>query len=67
MSKNETFEQKMTRLQTILDWFESNDATVTDSAKYFEQGLELIESLEKELSQTEQKIEQIKNKFVSAE
>jgi exodeoxyribonuclease VII small subunit len=67
MSKNETFEQKMARLQTILDWFESNDATVTDSAKYFEQGLELIESLEKELSQTEQKIEQIKNKFVSAE
>jgi exodeoxyribonuclease VII small subunit len=61
-----TFEEKLAKLEQIVAWFESEGVTLGESMQHFEQGMQLAEALEKELSQAENQVKIIKQKFEKA-
>lgn len=62
-SNTPSFEEKLAQLEEIVAWFESDEVTLDESMKRFEQGMKLAETLEKELEAAGNKIEVIKQKF----
>lgn len=61
--QSETFEQKLARLEALVEWFESDDATVSESSVKLEEGLDLLAQLRTELYETELKVEKIKKRY----
>jgi exodeoxyribonuclease VII small subunit len=55
----ETFEDKMAELQSLLDWFESEDVSLSASTEKLQSAMKLITELKKELADTTQKIEEL--------
>ena len=53
------FEEKLTRLNEIVSSIENEDLPLDEGIKLYEEGMKLIASIEKELSEAEQKIEKI--------
>ena len=62
-----SFEERLAELETILEWFESDDVTLENSIAQFERGMTLASELQKDLSKAENKVEQIKQKFDQAQ
>jgi exodeoxyribonuclease VII small subunit len=58
-----TFEEKLAKLEQIVAWFESEGVTLGESMQRFEQGMKLAEGLEKELTEAENQVKIIKQKF----
>jgi exodeoxyribonuclease VII small subunit len=54
-----TFEDKMAELQSLLDWFESEDVSLSASTEKLQSAMKLITELKKELADTTQKIEEL--------
>ena len=54
-----TFEQKIRRLEAIVQALEKGDVQLADSLKMFQEGTALITSCTQELDQAEQKVQQI--------
>ena len=54
-----TFEQKIQRLEAIVQALEKGDVQLADSLKMFQEGTALITSCTQELDQAEQKVQQI--------
>lgn len=51
------FEKKLNRLEEIVSKMESNEQTLEDSIKLFEEGVKLSQACHKELEQAEQKVQ----------
>ena len=54
-----TFEEKMQRLEEIINLLDSDKTSLDDSIKLYEEGLGLTKELEKQLKSFEEKIENI--------
>ena len=54
-----TFEEKMQRLEEIINLLDSDKTSLDDSIKLYEEGLGLTKALEKQLKSFEEKIENI--------
>ncbi len=63
MNSKEDFGKKLNELESITEWFESDDVDLNEALKKFERGMELADSLKKELQQIENRVEVIKQKF----
>ena len=64
-SKKTTIAQKMERLEALLAWFESEEITVEESLKKYEQALKLSQKLETQLKDAKNQVEIIKQKFTA--
>ena len=56
MDKQLSFEEKMQRLEEIVDKIQTNEISLDNSINLFEEGTVLIQSLNKELHQAEEKV-----------
>ena len=54
------FEDKMKRLQEIVDFLDSSDIELDKSISLYKEGLELSKELKEQLSAYEEKIEELK-------
>ena len=62
--KKLNFSDAFGELEKITEWFDSEDQLDLDEGlKKFERGLELSQTLKKKLSEVENKVESIKQKF----
>ena len=57
--KNQTFEDALSRLETLVEKMESGDGTLEQSLDWFEEGMSLIESCRQELESAEQKVQEL--------
>ena len=57
--KNQSFEDTLTRLETLVEKMESGDGTLEQSLDWFEEGMSLIESCRQELESAEQKVKEL--------
>lgn len=62
-SKTTDFKQQLEELEQIVDWFESSEVDIDQAISKFERGMELAAALEKQLADTETKVEEITRKF----
>ncbi len=58
-----SFEARFTELQQIVERFERGEVPLAESLKLFKQGMGLVQSLEAELKETEQTLEEIERDF----
>lgn len=63
MADNQDFGQKLKELETITEWFESDEVDLNAALAKFERGMELADDLKKELQQVENRVDKIKQKF----
>ncbi len=56
MDKQLSFEDKMQRLEEIVETIQTNEISLDNSINLFEEGTMLIQSLNKELHQAEEKV-----------
>lgn len=56
MSKKQTFEKALERLEEIARALETGDIPLEESLKYFEEGMELIEYCNSKLDEAQKKI-----------
>lgn len=61
--KNETIAEKLEKLETLLAWFESEEITVEEALKKYEEALQLSKELEEQLQNAKNQVEVIKKKF----
>ena len=64
--KDKTFEDKMDELQDLLDWFESEEVSLSASTEKLQSAMKLISELKKELVDTTQRIEELSQDSDSA-
>ena len=57
--KNQTFEDALSRLETLVEKMESGDGTLDQSLDWFEEGMRLIKSCRQELESAEQKVKEL--------
>ena len=57
--KNQTFEDALSRLETLVEKMESGEGTLEQSLDWFEEGMRLIESCRQELESAEQKVKEL--------
>ena len=57
--KNQTFEDALTRLETLVEKMESGEGTLEQSLDWFEEGMSLIKSCRQELESAEQKVKEL--------
>ena len=62
MEKKQTFEEKLTRLNEIVEKVENTTLSLEDAMKLYEEGNSLIKELQKSLDEAETKIQVIKDK-----
>lgn len=63
MSKQEDFGSKLKELESITEWFESEEVDLNEALKKFERGMELADTLKKDLQTIENRVDVIKQKF----
>lgn len=63
--KSSTVADKIEKLEALLAWFESEEITVEQSLKKYEEALKLSQELEKDLKEAKNKVEVIKQNFAS--
>lgn len=61
--KLDTVAEKVEKLEALLRWFESEEITVEEAMKKYEQALELSRDLEVQLKEAKNQVEVIKKKF----
>lgn len=61
-TKKKTFEESMQRLEEIVALLESNDQSLDDTVKLFEEGLSLVKSCDESLKKYEEKVNEIVNR-----
>ena len=57
--KNQTFEDALTRVETLVEKMESGEGTLEQSLDWFEEGMSLIKSCRQELESAEQKVKEL--------
>ncbi len=61
MAKKKSFEDNINRLDEILESLESTEVSMTDTIKFYKEGLDLVINCSKELNTFEQKITELKS------
>lgn len=64
--KNTSFADKMKELESLLQWFESDEVELELAVKKYEQALSLCKELEEHLKTAKNQIEVINKKFGQA-
>ena len=59
------FAKQFNELETVTAWFESDQINLDEGLVKFERGMELVSALKKQLSEIENRVEIIKQKFDS--
>lgn len=54
--KKVTYEERIRRIEEIIQKIESNEPTMEESVALFEEGIKLVHSCEEELEKTQQKV-----------
>lgn len=67
MSKKPTFAEAFTELESITEWFETQDVDLDEGLKKFERGLELAQQLKQKLADVENTVVTLKKKFEAYE
>lgn len=69
MTKKKTtdFGEAFAELESLVEWFENEDIDLDEGIKRFERGLELAKVCKKKLSEVENKVVELKEKFTSLE
>ena len=62
-TKQPTFANAFAELEELTQWFETQDVDLDEGIKKFERGLELAVVCKKKLSEVENKVEKLKEKF----
>ena len=62
-----TFAEAFKELESLTEWFETEDVDLDDGIKKFERGLELAQVCKKKLSEVENKVTELKKKFETLE
>ena len=57
--KNQTFEDALARLETLVEKMESGEGTLEQSLDWFEEGMSLIKSCRQGLESAEQKVKEL--------
>ncbi len=60
MAKKKTFEDNISRLDEILSSLENSDVSMTDTIKFYKEGLDLVINCSNELNDFEQKVTELK-------
>ncbi len=60
MAKKKTFEDNISRLDEILSSLENADVSMTDTIKFYKEGLDLVINCSNELNEFEQKVTELK-------
>jgi exodeoxyribonuclease VII small subunit len=63
MADAKDFGTKLKELETITEWFESDEVDLNTALGKFERGMVLADELKKELGEIENRVEVIKRKF----
>ena len=58
-----TFAKAFSELEELTQWFETQDVDLDEGLKKFERGLELAAVCKKKLSEVENNVERLKDKF----
>jgi exodeoxyribonuclease VII small subunit len=61
--KSPTFAKAFAELEELTQWFETQDVDLDEGLKKFERGLELAAVCKKKLTEVENKVETLKEKF----
>lgn len=61
-AKDKTFKEKMTELEEIVAWFDSDDVDLDKAVEKFERGSDLAKELKTDLSQIENKVKKLQAK-----
>lgn len=61
--KNTAFSEAFTELEQITEWFEVENVDLDEGLKKFERGLELAQICKQKLSEVENKVKTLKEKF----
>ena len=56
-----SFEERLGRLETLSEKIRSDECSLEEATSYFEEGVKLAKSLEKELSRVEKRVEILVN------
>ena len=64
--KQPSFEERFKELSAIVEKFEHGDVALSESLTLFKQGMGLVTSLENELKETEQTLEEIEKDFTKS-
>lgn len=59
MTNKQTFEDSMTKLETLVRSMENGEVTLDESLKLFEEGSSLVKKCQKDLQNVETKVEKI--------
>jgi len=65
-TKKANLEESLQSLETLIERMENGDLGVEESLKEFEQGIKLIQSCQKSLSEAEQRVEVLLEKSTAA-
>ena len=57
--KNQTFEDALSRLETLVEKMESGEGTLERSLDWFDEGMSFIKSCRQELESAEQKVKEL--------
>ena len=57
--KNQTFEDALSRLETLVEKMESGEGTLEQSLDWFDEGMSLIKSCRQGLESAEQKVKEL--------
>jgi exodeoxyribonuclease VII small subunit len=62
-AQRETVAEKLEKLESLLTWFESEEITIEESLKKYEEALQLAKEVEELLEKAKNNVEIIKQKF----
>jgi len=62
-AQRETVAEKLEKLESLLIWFESEEITIEESLKKYEEALQLAKEVEELLEKAKNNVEIIKQKF----
>ena len=65
-SPSKSFEDRFKELSAIVERFEHGEVSLAESLALFKDGMSLVSSLEKELKETEQTLEEIEKDFAKS-
>lgn len=67
MAEKQTFQQSMDRLEEIVTKLEKNEIVLEDAISLFEEGLQLVNSCDKQLKQFETKVSSLIDSYEAGE
>lgn len=67
MAKKQTFAEAFAELESITEWFETQNVDLDEGVKKFERGLELAKQLKEKLAEVENTVVTLKKKFADVE